>query len=166
VGTKRNDEDEREHEREREREDDEKKERVIHTRVPAHLDETIRKRASGLGLSVSNLVRNVLSNTFGLVDTVIVDGTNIARAARGEATAGKPAAAAPVAIAPVSTVGEPIVLGWQEAALALNAVCARCNAILPKGTQAAIAITDRPGPRPFLCVPCMKEELGHGPEAK
>jgi hypothetical protein len=148
----------------RDDDDDErdKKERVIHTRVPAHLDETIKKRANGLGLSVSNLVRNVLSNTFGLVDTVIADGTNIARAARGEDVKPTP----PIAIAPVSTAAEPMVLGWQEAKLALNAVCARCNAILPKGTQAAIAITDRPGARPFLCVPCMKEELGHGPEAK
>lgn len=148
--------------------DNDKKERVIHTRVPAHLDETIRKRASGLGLSVSNLVRNVLSNTFGLVDSIVVDGTNIARAARGEAAVpgAKAPPPSPIAIAPVSTAAEPMVLGWQEAKLALNAVCARCNAILPKGTRAAIAVTDRPGPRPFLCVRCLKEELGHESESK
>jgi hypothetical protein len=129
-----------------ERDDEsEKKERVIHTRVPEHLDETIRRRAHGLGLSVSNLVRNVLSNTFGLVEGVVTDSANVARSARGEALL-------PTA---VDGAGPPLVLGWQEALLNLNALCARCNAILPKGTRAAIALTDRPGPRPFLCLACL-----------
>ena len=44
-----------------------RKERVIHTRVPESLDDEIKRRATGLGLSVSNLVRNVLQHTFGLV---------------------------------------------------------------------------------------------------
>jgi hypothetical protein len=122
-----------------------KKERIIHTRVPAPLDETIKQRASGLGLSVSNLVRNVLSNSFGLVDSIVTDGTNIARSVRGEPPL------------PGSAPGEPHILGWQEAQLALNAVCVRCNAVLHKGQPAGIAVTDRPGARVFACRPCMKE---------
>ena len=36
----------------------EKKERVIHTRVPESLEAELRRRAQDLGISVSNLVRN------------------------------------------------------------------------------------------------------------
>jgi RNase P subunit RPR2 len=49
------------------------------------------------------------------------------------------------------------VLGWQEALLELNAVCDRCNAILARGTRAAIAVTEGAGPRPIRCLACLKE---------
>src|SRR5580704_6170354 len=62
----------------------EKKERVIHTRVPESLEAELRKRAEGLGMSVSNLVRNVLGHAFGLVGDVVADSHAIARAARGQ----------------------------------------------------------------------------------
>ena len=64
--------------------EEEKKERVIHTRVPESLEAELRKRAQELGVSVSNLVRNVLGHAFGLVGDVVADGHAIARAARGE----------------------------------------------------------------------------------
>src|SRR5690349_23745486 len=62
----------------------ERKERVIHTRVPESLEAELRKRAQDLGISVSNLVRNVLGHAFGLVGDVVADSHAIARAARGE----------------------------------------------------------------------------------
>ena len=73
-----------------------KKPNVIHTRVPDALDQEIKKRAAGLGLSVSNLVRNVLLNTFGLVEGVISDSANVARSAGGHGQSG----AAPTATPP------------------------------------------------------------------
>ena len=63
-----------------------KKERVIHTRVPESLEAQLRERAQELGISVSNLVRNVLGHAFGLVGDVVADSHAIARAARGTAT--------------------------------------------------------------------------------
>ena len=120
--------------------DEERKASVIHTRVPEALEGEIRRRASSLGLSVSNLVRNVLLNTFGLVESVIVDGTVVARSARGR-----------------DRPSTPSVLAWQDVTLNLNAVCDRCNAILPRGTRAAIAVTDGSAPRPFRCPACVKE---------
>src|SRR2546427_8147322 len=62
----------------------EKKEKVIHTRISESLDEEIRRRAGRLGLSVSNLVRNVLLNTFGLVEDIVADSASIARSAQRE----------------------------------------------------------------------------------
>ena len=64
--------------------DKELKERVIHTRVPESLDNEVKRRAGNLGLSVSNLVRNVLENAFGLVEDIVADSAEIARSARGD----------------------------------------------------------------------------------
>jgi len=63
---------------------DDRKERVIATRVPEALDHAIRRRATSLGLSVSNLVRNVLQNSLGLVEDIVADSAEIARLARGD----------------------------------------------------------------------------------
>lgn len=125
--------------------DRDKKPNVIHTRVPEDLDAEIKRRANSLGVSVSNLVRNVLSHAFGLVGDIVADGASVARSARG--------AVSQVGVAPPPAAP---VLGWQEALLALNAVCARCNAILKKGTPAAIAV---PGGNAVLCKRCLKEVL-------
>jgi hypothetical protein len=121
----------------------ERKERVIHTRVPESLEAELRQRAQGLGISVSNLVRNVLGHTFGLVGDVVADSHAIARAARGEA-AKSAAAAAP---------SMDDVLGWQRIVLAKNAVCARCNAILPKGQDAAVGVNTQL----VVCPACLEE---------
>jgi hypothetical protein len=127
-----------------------RKERVIHTRVAEDLAEEIKRRAQNLGVSVSNLVRNILQNAIGLVEDILLDGTEAARAARRglhqeeEAPAERPAAASRV-------------LGWQPAVLAVNAVCERCNAILPRGTRAAIAVLGEPGPPIFRCESCLEE---------
>lgn len=122
-----------------------KKDRVIHTRVPESLDDAIKRKAGNLGISVSNLVHDVLENTIGLVEDIVSDSTQIARAARGEPVHPSRARRAR---------GARTVLGWQIAILNVNAVCDSCNAILPKGTQAAIGIVDD-GPRPFRCEPCV-----------
>src|ERR1043165_3207861 len=101
-------------------EEPERKERVIHTRVPESLEAHLRQRAEDLGISVSNLVRNVLNHTFGLVGGVVADSHAVARAARGERTP------APAPTAPTGAIED--VLGWQPLVLGKNAVCARCNA--------------------------------------
>jgi len=134
----------------------EKKERVIHTRVPERLEVELRQRAQDLGISVSNLVRNVLGHAFGLVGDVVADSHAIARAARGdrEAEAAPAAAAVPPPAGPPS-LGD--VVAWQAIVLAKNAVCARCNALLPKGDPGAVGIVERGGPGPIVCSTCMEE---------
>lgn len=128
----------------------EKKERVIHTRVPESLEAQLRERAKHLGISVSNLVRNVLGHTFGLVGDVVADSQAIARAARGDGQPGAP----PVDTAPPSLDD---VLGWQPFILGKNAVCSRCNAILPRGSDAAASIADGRASRLVICLTCLKE---------
>lgn len=139
--------------------DEERKEKVIHTRVSEGLEEEIRERAARLGVSVSNLVRNVLQNTFGLVEDVVADAASISRSARGESVRSSSRATAGVdtASAPASAPQPGKVLGWQEAVLSLNALCDACNAILPRGSRAAIAVVEGQGSRPIRCLPCMEE---------
>jgi len=125
----------------------EKKERVIHTRVPESLEAELRKRAQDLGISVSNLVRNVIGHAFGLVGDVAADSHAIARAARGETEV-------PARGSKARDAEPEEVIAWQPIVLAKNAICSRCNDILPRGKEAAIAIG---GNREILCPRCLEE---------
>ncbi|MCC6641349.1 MAG: hypothetical protein IT386_09340 [Deltaproteobacteria bacterium] len=128
-----------------------RKERVIHTRVAEDLDEEIKRRAHSLGVSVSNLVRNILQNTIGLVEEIALDGAEAMRAARRSVAREDDRSASSSPQRPGR------VIGWQSAVLAVNALCERCNAILPRGTRAGIALLDGPGAPVFRCEPCLEE---------
>ncbi|MEJ7598723.1 MAG: hypothetical protein WKG01_12515 [Kofleriaceae bacterium] len=128
--------------------EDERKERVIHTRVPESLETELRQRAQDLGISVSNLVRNVLGHAFGLVGDVVADSQAIARAARA------PRPPAPPAPRPAAPAIDDV-LGWQQIVLGKNALCARCNAILPKGHDAATGIAEASETRLVICLTCL-----------
>jgi len=118
------------------------KDRVLQARIPEQLDDELRDRAEQLGLSVSTIVRNVLLNTFDLVEGVVIDSSHIARALTGRDTASP---------APDT---EDTVIGWQELILNKNGVCEACNVILPVGERAAIAVPT--GPRAaLLCTECL-----------
>ncbi|CAN5468719.1 hypothetical protein BH11MYX1_BH11MYX1_34340 [soil metagenome] len=123
----------------------ENKDSVIRTRVPESLEAELRERAERLGMSVSNLVRNVLGHAFGLVGDVVADSHAIARAAKGD---GKPAREAELAAEDS--------LAWQAIVLGKNAVCSRCNAILARGGAAAIGIAETGTSRSIICTPCFE----------
>lgn len=144
--------------------DREKKEKVLHARIPESLDEEIREHANQLGLSVSNLVRNVLQNAVGLVDEIIADSAGVVGSATGQKAAPKPPVQ-PVAPVPPAPEVPTRVLGWQEAILELNAVCDRCNSILQKGSRGAIAVVEGVGPRPIRCLGCIEEKSDGNHEA-
>lgn len=138
----------------------EKKEKVLHARIPESLDHEVRRHAKGLGISVSNLVRNVLLNSFGLVEDIVVDSARIARTATGGAEP------RPVALAPGGGgAAESRIVGWRELRLNLNAVCAECNGVLPKGTRAAMAVWHpAEGPLHTICTDCLERIGGTSPE--
>jgi len=50
-----------------------RKDRLIQTRVPQNLESTLKDEARRRRLSVSHLIRNVLEDTFNLVDNVVVE---------------------------------------------------------------------------------------------
>ena len=119
---------------------------MLHTRVPERLETELRERAADLGISVSNLVRNVLGHAFGLVGDVVADSHAVARAARGAREVRRE-------LSPTAAVALDDVLAWQPAVLGKNAVCARCNAILARGGDAAIGA----GTQFVVCRPCLEE---------
>jgi hypothetical protein len=140
--------------------DREKQERVIHTRVSERLETELKERAASLGVSVSNLVRNVLDNAFDLVEDIVADSANVARSATSGWRAAKNGIVGGWArergAGASDVVGEAII-GWQELVMNLNAVCSRCNAILPRGSKAAIAIVHGGGDRPIVCPSCLEK---------
>lgn len=69
-----------------------RKDRLIQTRVPQDLESTLKDEARKRRLSVSHLIRNVLEDTFDLVDNVVeevdrvvADGKHVAQTLRGSA---------------------------------------------------------------------------------
>ena len=143
-----------------------RKEKMLHARIPEDLDREIKRRAGSLGMSVSTVVRHVLLNTFNLVEDIVADSTNLALSITGE----KPSPSTsktprPDAAQPPQDQQDQII-GWQEAILDRNAVCEHCNAILATGTNAAIAISEKPGPRSIICKKCLAKRLKSAAGAK
>ncbi len=138
---------------------DKRKERVLHTRVSEKLDEELREKAAGLGVSVSNLVRNILLNTVEMVEDIVADSSSVVRSVgkdspnrdshhRGGASA---------------SAGQDPILGWQILQLNLNAVCSECNAILAKNSTAAIAVSAGPIKAIFRCQSCVPGQATDSP---
>lgn len=135
--------------------EDERKERVLHTRVPESLDRHLKHRARNLGMSVSTVVRHVLLNTFGLVEDIVNDSADIALALTGNAPVPGPRGRS-ARRADVRGDGDgDEVLAWQEAVLNRNAVCGHCNAVLRKGVRAALGVREDVGPRVIICPRCL-----------
>jgi predicted DNA-binding protein len=138
---------------------EERKERVLHTRLPPSLDDQLKDRARALGMSVSTIVRHVLLNTFGLVEDVVADSANAALSLGGNEAASASDARGRRRVRDGGEAAAPatdnVVIGWQEAVLNLNAVCEQCNGVLRKGCRAAIGIRERPGPKAILCRKCL-----------
>jgi len=140
--------------------DAERKEKVLHTRVPEALERELRQRARRNGISVSGVVRNVLVRTFGLVEDIVSDSAGIALAIAGHDVPERGAARS-------SEPDADMVLAWQVAILNLNAVCESCNAILPRGTQAGLGLR-RDGARAGAircgaCLDALAEGAASGP---
>jgi hypothetical protein len=128
------------------------KDRVLQARIPEQLDEEIRGRAEQLGLSVSTIVRNVLLNTFDLVEGVVSDSSQIARVLSGNKQLSP--ADATVKTAAGETASPDSVIGWQQVILNKNGVCEQCNTILHIGENAAMGVPT--GARPLLlCSDCL-----------
>lgn len=138
---------------------DERKERVLHTRVPESLDRHLKHRARRLGMSVSTVVRHVLLNTFGLVEDIVNDSADVALALTGGAPEPRepprPRAGQP-AVQPALIADRGEVLAWQEVILNRNAVCEHCNDVLHKGLRAALGLRERGPSHAVICPGCLE----------
>src|SRR5688572_23181356 len=124
---------------------DERKERVLHARIPAALEEQIKRLAEGLRVPVSNLVRNMLE-----------DAISMTRRMRDQlpGVMGVPAEPLPPDLS--------VIYGWQDLTLNVASPCARCGQGLVPGDQAYLGLSDTREPRVFICPACLPRRAKNG----
>ena len=154
-----------------------RKDRLIQTRVPQDLESTLKDEARKRRLSVSHLIRNVLEDTFSLVDNVVTevdrvvtdsvemaqtlkrDAQRLAATARGQTShreRREPADADGGIASGLASSALADVYGFQELVLNREASCANCGATIARGTRAHLGMTDkRDAPRVWICQSCL-----------
>lgn len=164
-----------------------RKDRLIQTRVPQDLENTLKDEARKRRLSVSHLIRNVLEDTFDLVDNVVHevdrvvadsvgvahtlrrDAQRLAATARGETEHRKQRTAreSDAGDAPSEEPRRPAPDAFQAAYafqdLVLNrpAHCSGCGTRLARGERAYLGLgSPADAPRLWACEVCI-ERLGN-----
>jgi hypothetical protein len=130
-----------------------RKERVLHTRIPAVLEQELKAVAFALRMPVSNLVRTILEDAVAMADraTGHVE-SSLQRAAEQMHSEREKLKSRVRRLSPLSKV-----LAYQPVKIAAPTRCAGCNVELERGAAAALGVTERPGPKIFVCTHCMEE---------
>jgi len=116
---------------------DDKKERVLHTRVPAVLEAELKRFAQNLRVPVSNLVRTILEDALEVADAA---GDRVEERLRKAATqlqSERERLRRKLQPDPLADV-----YAFQEVTLAQPTHCAKCDVELPKGTHAHLGLID------------------------
>jgi hypothetical protein len=138
-----------------------RKDRLIQTRVPRHVEETLKREARRRRVTVSQLIRNLVEDAFQLVDGVVADvdqivadSVSLARSVGATARRIAGRRGAPPLVAPGADLSH--VEAWSEVVLQRPAPCAGCGARLPHGGRAFAGLSGAPGvARAWLCPPCI-----------
>ncbi len=149
----------------------ERKDRLIQTRVPEKLETTLKEEAQRRRTTVSQMIRNILEDTFDLVDGVVAnvdqivsDSVELAQRVGRDARRIGEAARTTRALCrdPLPDAENRLsgVAAWNEVVLNQPTPCARCGAELPRGCNAYLGLSEDPtGPRAWLCAQAV-EALG------
>lgn len=132
----------------------EKKERVLHTRVPLVLERELKRFAENLRIPVSNLVRAILEDAMEAAD---VAGESVeGRLKRAAQTLGQGREQLKKRVLPDPFEG---VFAFQPVTLAQPTTCAKCQKRLAAGSHAHLGLTDNPPRKPqdrrFACDACV-----------
>jgi hypothetical protein len=152
-----------------------RKDRLIQTRVPKQLETTLKEEARRRRLTVSHLIRNMLEESFQLVDGFVADvdqivsdsaklARNVSRSARRVVEAVRPEdveAGQPGDVDAGQAV-EPAkddlshVYAWNEVTLHQSVVCSVCATEIARGASGHAGLSDEPGKaRAWLCSECV-----------
>ena len=161
-----------------------RKERVLHTRVPAVLEDELKRLATNLKMPVSNVVRAILEDAIEAVEVVgvraedelkgfvtklseqreaIRQGASNAGRKKSEARPREPSDegaddASPAVAAepscPQTDASLDDVLGFQRLTLRADSPCTVCGRVLPRGTEACRGVRDDGGPRVLVGPRC------------
>jgi hypothetical protein len=153
-----------------------RKERVLHTRVPGVLEDELKRLAGALRVPVSNVVRAILEDAVDAADLVtrrtegelrgwterlagerqrLRERVTPARARRDVATPARDGSDAREAAAGEGKTPLDGVIGFQALLLATASSCAVCARALPAGEEAFLGIRDGAGPRVILGRECL-----------
>ena len=145
-----------------------KKERVLHTRVPAVLEQELKKLATNLRVPVSNVVRAILEDAVTVADLATKrteDGLRSWAGRLGDERDRLKNKVAPARVDDEPAGEEPAgtpdpldgILGFQPLVLAAAARCAKCDRALGAGDDAFLGIREVPGGKRIIvgqeCLP-------------
>ena len=138
------------------RDPDAPKERVLHTRVPAVLEQELKRLARGLRVPVSNVVRAILEDAIDAVDTVGERAEdrihNFAQRMSKQRSDLRTKVSSNCPSPPQEALEG--ALGFQSLVLASDTHCTICNRALEAGEEACRAIFDEPGKKVLLGSHC------------
>jgi hypothetical protein len=130
---------------------DAKKERVLHTRVPAVLERELKRFADNLRVPVSNLVRTILEDAVTVADAATENVESRLKLAAKHLEKERERIRKSIEHDPLEGI-----VAFQDVVLAVPATCAKCGKDLPRGTKAQMGIGESPGlPRRFVCQDCL-----------
>lgn len=146
-----------------ERDDDDgaekRKERVLHTRVPAVLEQELKRLAENIRVPVSNLVRAILEDAVEMADRA---GRGVEEELRHAATtlsSKRSAILGKKERAPRQPAVLEGIIGFQPLTLASDARCARCEKALDAGEDAHLGLAaDASAPRVIVCGDCLPKK--------
>lgn len=131
-----------------------RKEKVLHTRVPAVLEQELKALAQNLRVPVSNVVRTILEDA---VKTVDVIGRRAESELRDVAARLGPKRTYARSAEVATSEGPPLaaVVGYQAIRLARDESCTLCGGELLRGKEAHLGIRDDGGARVLLGPECL-----------
>jgi hypothetical protein len=136
---------------------DAKKERVLHTRVPAVLERELKRFADNLRVPVSNLVRTILEDALQVADAATESVEERLKRAAKHLEKEREKLKKRMEHDPLEGI-----VAFQEVTLAVATVCAKCERELPRGARAHLGIGEQPFPRAptqrdrrFVCENCL-----------
>jgi hypothetical protein len=132
---------------------DAKKERVLHTRVPAVLERELKRFADNLRIPVSNLVRTILEDALSVADAATENVEERLKKAAHHLEKEREKLKKRMEHDPLEGI-----VAFQQVTLAVQATCAKCEAKLERGSNAHLGIGEAAGgPRRFVCQDCLPQ---------
>jgi hypothetical protein len=130
---------------------DGKKERVLHTRVPAVLERELKRFAENLRVPVSNLVRTILEDALSVADAATENVEERLKRAAKHLEKEREKLKKRMEHDPLEGI-----VAFQQVTLAMPSTCAKCARSLARGSCAHLGIGQTLDGAPvFVCDDCL-----------
>lgn len=139
--------------------DEERKDRVIQARVPEDLETTLKQAADKQRMSVSHLIRNVLEDTFTLVDNIVADSSALVEQVGRDARRVAASARGDMDLNDQKTRQALLdsVDAWQDVVVNKPGKCIECGTELKRGQRAYRGLSTLADMPPvWLCGDCIE----------